>query len=146
VEHAENDGEPEAEQRVERAVDQAEQELPEQCLRRYAEDLEHAPSAPPGRLLPQAAVLVGSAIQMHEFALDPFRKPISTLDQVRGKLFRDHSLAADQRTAALLEWPECFRRRNGRAQLVVVARISRLLRLLHFEQIGIVQLAPVDAD
>ena len=43
VEHAEDHGEPEAQQRVERAVDQAEQELPEQCLRRYAEDLEHAP-------------------------------------------------------------------------------------------------------
>src|SRR6202041_2324610 len=44
VEHAENDRKPEAEQRIERAVDQAEQKLPEQGLRRYAENLEHAPS------------------------------------------------------------------------------------------------------
>jgi hypothetical protein len=41
VEHAENDRKPEAQQRVERAVDEAEQQLPEQRLRREAENLEH---------------------------------------------------------------------------------------------------------
>ena len=46
VEHAENDGKAKAQQRVERAIDQAEQQLPEQCLRRNAENLEH-PSAVP---------------------------------------------------------------------------------------------------
>ena len=38
VEHAEDDRQPEAQQRVERAVDQPEQQLPEQRLRRDAED------------------------------------------------------------------------------------------------------------
>ena len=47
VEHAENDGEPEAQQRVERAVDQAEQQLAEQRLRRNAENFEHAASPQP---------------------------------------------------------------------------------------------------
>ena len=42
VEHAEDDGQPQAEQRVKRAVDQADQQLSEQRLRRNAEDLEHA--------------------------------------------------------------------------------------------------------
>jgi hypothetical protein len=41
VEHAEDHGESEAQQRVERAVDQPEQQLPEQRLRRDAEDFEH---------------------------------------------------------------------------------------------------------
>ena len=44
VEHAEDDGEAEAQQRVERAVDQPEQKLPEQRRRRNAEDFEHGPS------------------------------------------------------------------------------------------------------
>ncbi len=48
VEHAENDGKAEAQQRIERAVDQAEQQLPEQRLRGNAENLEHGryPPAP----------------------------------------------------------------------------------------------------
>src|SRR5215468_3890145 len=41
VEHAEDDGEPEAEQRVERAVDEPDQQLPEQGLRADAEQFEH---------------------------------------------------------------------------------------------------------
>src|SRR6201999_2281196 len=41
VEHAEDDGEAEAEQRVERAVDQPKQQLSEQRLGGDAEDLEH---------------------------------------------------------------------------------------------------------
>ena len=41
VEHAEDHGEPETQQRVERAVDQPDQQLPEQRLRGNAEDLEH---------------------------------------------------------------------------------------------------------
>ena len=54
VEHAEDDGEAKAQQRVERAVDQPEQQLPEQRLRRNAEDFEHEPvtrclSPPPER-------------------------------------------------------------------------------------------------
>ena len=44
VEHAEDDGKAEAQQRVERAVDQADQQLAEQRRRRNAEDLGHAPS------------------------------------------------------------------------------------------------------
>src|SRR5262249_19135818 len=44
VEHAEDDGETEAQERVERAVDQPEQELTEQSLGRNAENLEHARS------------------------------------------------------------------------------------------------------
>src|SRR3974390_2008928 len=55
--------------------------------------ISNMPPAPPGRLLLQAAVLVGSAIQTHEFAHDLIRKPVSTPDQVRGRLFRDHALA-----------------------------------------------------
>ena len=38
VEHAEDDGEAEAQQRIERAVDQPDQQLPEQRLRGNAED------------------------------------------------------------------------------------------------------------
>ena len=41
VEHAEDHGEPEAQQRIERAVDQPDQELAEQRGRGNAEDLEH---------------------------------------------------------------------------------------------------------
>ena len=41
VEHAEDDGEAEAQQRVERAVDQPDQQLAEQRLRGNAEDFEH---------------------------------------------------------------------------------------------------------
>src|SRR5262249_37803793 len=41
VEHAEDDGEPQAEQRVERAVDKPDQQLPEQGLRADAEQFEH---------------------------------------------------------------------------------------------------------
>src|SRR5215510_5853702 len=44
VEHAEDDGEPEAEQRIERAVDEPDQELPKQSLRADAEHLEHGRS------------------------------------------------------------------------------------------------------
>ena len=46
VEHAEDDGKPEAQQRVERAVDQAEQQLTEQRLRGNAENLEHGSRTP----------------------------------------------------------------------------------------------------
>jgi hypothetical protein len=49
VEQPEDHGEPQAQQRVERAVDQPDQQLPEQRLRGDAEDLEHAlltPSSP----------------------------------------------------------------------------------------------------
>ena len=48
VKHAENDREPEAQERVERAVDQAEQQLTEQRLRGDTENLEH-----PGALCSQ---------------------------------------------------------------------------------------------
>jgi hypothetical protein len=42
MEQAENNGEPETEQRVERAIDQSDQELAEQSLGGDAEDFEHA--------------------------------------------------------------------------------------------------------
>ena len=48
VEHAEDDGKPQTQQRVERAVDQAEQELAEQRLRGNAENLEQR-RVPPQR-------------------------------------------------------------------------------------------------
>src|SRR6476646_9654252 len=41
VQHAENDREPQAQERIKRAIDQPEQELTEQGLRRDSEDLEH---------------------------------------------------------------------------------------------------------
>ena len=41
VEHAEDDGEPKAEQRIERAVDEPDEQLPEQGLRADAEQFEH---------------------------------------------------------------------------------------------------------
>ena len=44
VEHAEDDGEPEAEQRIERAVDEPDQQLPEQGLGADAEQFEHGRS------------------------------------------------------------------------------------------------------
>ena len=46
---AEDDGQPERQQRVERAVDQAEQQLAEQRLRRYANQLEHGARFRSGR-------------------------------------------------------------------------------------------------
>src|SRR5260370_31930298 len=51
VEHSEDDRKPEAQQGIERAVDQADQELAEQCRRRNAEDFEHeGPFVIPPRL------------------------------------------------------------------------------------------------
>ena len=41
VHQAKDDGEAERQQRIERAVDQAQQQLAEQRLRRYADQLEH---------------------------------------------------------------------------------------------------------
>ena len=49
VEHAEDNGEPQAQQRVERAVDQPDQELAEQGARRDAEDRDHARLRSKGR-------------------------------------------------------------------------------------------------
>src|SRR5262249_33613994 len=48
VQHAEDDGKAEAEQRVERAIDQPKQELTEQLGRWIAKDLEHE-TRPPAR-------------------------------------------------------------------------------------------------
>ena len=45
IEHAENDGQPQAQQRVERTIDQTDQQLTEQRSRWYAENLEHAVTA-----------------------------------------------------------------------------------------------------
>src|SRR5262249_14341394 len=53
---------------------------------------------------------------------------------------------AYQRAVAVLERTEGLVGRNGGAQLVEVARIFRLRRLLHLEQVGRVQLAAVGAD
>src|SRR3954452_4424123 len=44
VEHAEDHGQPQAEQRIERAVDQPDEQLSEQGLRTDAEQFEHGPS------------------------------------------------------------------------------------------------------
>ncbi len=52
VQHAENDREPEAQQRIERAVDQPHQELAEQRRRRNAEDFDHECAPPRGPPLP----------------------------------------------------------------------------------------------
>src|SRR5262245_63119061 len=54
--------------------------------------------------------------------------------------------AADQRTAALAERTERFRRRDGRAQLVVVPDVLRLVGPLHLKQEHVVDLATVRAD
>src|SRR5258707_13087959 len=53
---------------------------------------------------------------------------------------------ADQRAVAFLERTEGLRRRDGRFDVVEVARILGVGRLLHFEQIGVVDLAAVGAD
>src|SRR5262245_22925024 len=50
VEHAEDDGKPEAEQRIERAVDEPDEQLPEQGLRADAEQFEHRFSLLLGRV------------------------------------------------------------------------------------------------
>src|SRR5262249_7710719 len=44
VEHAENDGKPKAQQCIERSVDQPDEQLAEECLRRDAEKVEHPSS------------------------------------------------------------------------------------------------------
>ena len=49
VEHAEDERQAETHHRIERAVDRAEQQQAEQCLRGYAEDLEHVCGAFAGR-------------------------------------------------------------------------------------------------
>ena len=61
VEHAENDGKAEAQQRVERAVDQTDQQLAEQRLRRNAENLEHACTL--GALVLNAAPAADAALR-----------------------------------------------------------------------------------
>src|ERR1017187_6185318 len=60
VEHAENHGQPEAQQRIERAIDQPDQELSEQRCRRDAENFEHAnaPSGQKGRATARPLVVV----------------------------------------------------------------------------------------
>ena len=65
VEHAEDDGQPQAEQRVKRAVDQADQQLSEQRLRRNAEDLEHGrvPLAEKGGRSPPFIIIRSAADQ-----------------------------------------------------------------------------------
>src|SRR5215813_8659085 len=55
------------------------------------------------------------------------------------------SLPLHERAAAFPQWPEGFRGGNRGAGLVEVARILGFGRLLHLEQIGIVDLASVGA-
>src|SRR5439155_506994 len=102
IEHAENNGEPETEQRVERAVDQPDQELAEQGLRGDAEDFEHA---------------VTQMVRPHpETAKPPFR-------WMRARTPRS---AADQRAAAVLERTERLCSRDRGFHLVEVARVLGL--------------------
>src|SRR5262245_30527508 len=54
--------------------------------------------------------------------------------------------AADQWTPALIQRSERLRGRNRGAQLVVVPRIFRFLRLLYLEEVHVVDLAPVGTD
>src|SRR3989440_9171183 len=64
----------------------------------------------------------------------------------RGRLAGMTALAPRQRALAVLQGTECFGRRDGGADMIEVARILRLFRLLHLEQIGIVDLAAIGAD
>ena len=135
VEHAEDDGEPEAQQRVERAVDQPDQQLPEQrratecrrfrtcepCSSPRAGEVERGPS--PGRGQPSPAGRRRSRTQ-------------------RGRCISRFTSGQ----------PPSLSGRNASSagmvarELVEVAGILGLRRLLHLEQIGRVDLAAVDAD
>ncbi len=116
VEHAEDHGEPEAQQRVERAVDQPDQQLAEQRRRGDAEDFEHANGSPSGRR--------GGPI-------------------ARPSLMVPRS-AAHQRAAAVLERTERLVRRDRGAHVVEVARDTsippasspRTDRLVHLAAVG----------
>src|SRR5262245_21499723 len=70
VEHAENDGEPQTEQRIEGAVDEADQQLAEQSLRADAEQFEHGGSHrwPGNGRLPLPDLATGSASALHQRA------------------------------------------------------------------------------
>ncbi len=128
VEHAENDGEPEAEQRIERAVDQPEQQLPEQRRRRNAEHFEHGSSP----TCPQASPVP---------SVSRIRRPRPATSAGSGE-----TSALHQRAAAFVERAERFGGRDGGAQLVEIAEVLRFLGLLDLEQEGVVDLAAVGAD
>src|SRR5215813_7496429 len=78
-------------------------------------------------------------------AARPNRRLI-TSSMVRVRWGISKTSPAHQRAVAVLERTKGFVGRNGGAQLVEVAGVFRLLRLLHLEQIGGVQLAAVGAD
>src|SRR5262249_46574144 len=111
VEHAENDGQSQAQQRVKRTVDQADQQLPEQRLRRDAEDFKHAnvPLAEKGAGQSPPLVLSRSAV--------------------------------DQRATAILRIAESILGRNGGLELVEVARVLRFGRRLDLEEESVMPLA-----
>src|SRR5215510_16348571 len=56
------------------------------------------------------------------------------------------SLFLDELTSALIKRAERLIGGNSRADLVVIPRVLRLRRLLHFNEVRGMNLAPVDAD
>src|SRR5947209_3588072 len=69
----------------------------------------------------------------------PPRLGEATSPRKRGEV-KEESSASDQRAAAILERAERFRRRDGRAHMIEIARVLRLGWLLHLEQIRVMQL------
>src|SRR5215218_7999633 len=65
---------------------------------------------------------------------------------MRGGPVMMKTLASRERAAAILQRAEGFSRRDGRLHVIEVAGVLRFRRLLHFEQIGVVDLAAVGAD
>ena len=115
VEHAEDDGKPEAQQRVERAVDQPEQELPEQRLRRNAEDFEHAVGLCTSGCTLRRDVSPSSQDATSRSPHSSDRGPTRSLASGASD---DSGSAADQRAVAFLERTERLVRRDRGAQLV----------------------------
>ncbi len=109
VEHAEDHGEAETQHGVERAVDQPDQELAEQGLRRYAENFEHGCPDPSiascrdGGEAPTVARHAAIAASPHLVRASA-RRPEC-----------DDESAADQRAAAVLERTERLVGRDGGA-------------------------------
>src|SRR6266487_4376013 len=72
----------------------------------------------------------------------PSRRTLRALIGMR-RVSSDARSAGHQRAAAFLERTERLRRRNGGTQIVQIPRTLRLFRLLHLEQIHVVDLAAV---
>src|SRR5262249_19519819 len=142
VEHSEDDRKPEAQQCIERAVDQADQELAEQRRGRDAEDFEHGgalryPSPSSGTVAERSEAGWGSPAllrperQSRRYAHDPHPAPSAPPSRRRGREKQTSPL--HKRAPAFAKRPEGFSGRNRGAGLVEVARILGFGRLLHLE-------------